>query len=661
MPTATTAKRTTKAPKSSGVAKTKPAGGTGGSYGAADIEVLEGLEAVRRRPSMYIGGVDKTGLHHLIWEVVDNSVDEFLAGHCDRITVTLHKDGSAITVEDNGRGIPVEKHPKFKKSTLEVILTTLHAGGKFSDKNYAVSGGLHGVGSSVVNALSSEMTAYVRRGGHEHVQHYARGLPQGPVKKAREFRGHGTKIFFRPDDEIFRKTHFSADVIKTHLEDISYIHAGLHITFRDEQHGETYELSHPDGIRAYLEKLIVDGKKRPVHEAQFAIEKKEANVRCELALKWTESTEDGIRSYVNGIRTRAGGTHESGLRAGIVKAVKNYIETHAIKIKGVTIGPEDIREGVAAVLSLLHPDPMFQGQTKDKLNNPECSSLVDGMVRQGLETWLNNNTSVADDIIGRIVLAARARQASRDAVKEVRRKSPGRKGSLPGKLMDCRSSAGDSTELYIVEGDSAGGTAAMGRDGKTQAVLPLRGKILNTETLSVSKIMNNAEIAAIVQTLGAGIGPSFEASQVRYGKVILLMDADSDGYHISTLLLTFFFRHMRPLIQSGKLFLAQPPLYKIEAGREKWYVKDDRAKEELIASLPAGRSVDVQRFKGLGEMNPDQLKETTLDPNKRTLLQVDIDSLVDAENTFTELLGKDPSERYRAIMDDAGLIDDLDI
>ena len=652
MPTATATKRQTKANR-------LPASES--SYGAGDIEVLEGLEAVRRRPSMYIGGVDKQGLHRLIWEVVDNSVDEYLAGHCDRITVVLHKDGSSITVEDNGRGIPVEKHPKYKKSTLEVILTTLHAGGKFSDKNYAVSGGLHGVGSSVVNALSSEMVASVRRDGHEWVQSYQRGLPQGPVKKAREFRGHGTKIFFRPDDEIFRKTHFSADVIKTHLEDISYIHAGLHITFRDEQHGEVHELSHPDGIRAYLERLITDAKRKPVHDQQFIADRTEQKVRCELALKWTEATEDGIRSYVNGIRTRAGGTHESGLRAGIAKAIKNYIETHDIKIKGVTITPEDMREGVTAVLSVLHPDPMFQGQTKDKLNNPETQSLVDGMVRQGLETWLNNNGSIADDIIGRIVLAARARQASREAVKEVRRKSPGRKGRLPGKLKDCRSTSPDQSELYVVEGDSAGGTAVMGRNADTQAVLPLRGKILNTESLAISKAMNNAEIAAIVETLGAGVGPQFDPSQCRYGKVILLMDADSDGYHISTLLLTFFFRHMRPLVQSGRLFLAQPPLYKIEQGREKWYVKDDLAKEELVASLPKSKAVDVQRFKGLGEMNPDQLRETTLDPATRTLLQVDIDSLVEAENTFTELLGKDPHERYKAIMDDAGLIDDLDI
>ena len=634
-------------------------------YTGADISVLEGLEAVRHRPAMYIGGVDSKGLHHLCWEVIDNSVDEYLAGHCDRITVTLHKDGTSLSVEDNGRGIPVDHHPKLKKPALEVILTTLHAGGKFDAKNYARSGGLHGVGSSVVNALSVEMVAHVRRDGSEYEQRYKRGKPTTKVKKVRDYRGHGTKIFFRPDTEIFRKTHFSAETIRQHLEDVSYIHAGLHITFRDEQHGDTYELSHPEGIRSYLEKLISEGRKRPVHEAQFTAERddgKHGGLAVELCLKWTDATDEQVRSYVNGIRTRGGGTHEAGLRAGILKAVKNYMETHSIKFKGVSINPEDIREGVTAIVSVFHPDPMFQGQTKDRLNNAETQAFVDGMVRQGLETWLNNNASVANDVLGRIVLAARARQASREAVQEVRRKSPGsKKGNLPGKLLDCRSTNPQESELFVVEGDSAGGTAAMGRDGRTQAVLPLRGKILNTETLSVSKILKNAEVSSLVQALGAGVGAGFDADQCRYGRVILLMDADSDGYHISTLLLTLFFRHMRPLIDARRLYLAQPPLYKIEAGKEKWYVKDDLAKEELLASLPANRKVDVQRFKGLGEMNAVQLRETTLDPKSRTLLQVDIDSVVDAENTFTQLLGKDPAERYKVIMEEASEIDDLDI
>ncbi|MCA9026578.1 MAG: DNA gyrase subunit B [Planctomycetaceae bacterium] len=631
-------------------------------YAAADIEVLEGLDPVRRRPSMYIGGVDTRGLHHLVWEIVDNSVDEFLAGEADTIKVTLHKDGSSITVEDNGRGIPVDTHKKLKKSALEVILTTLHAGGKFSNKNYARSGGLHGVGSSVVNALSSEMVATVHRDGHEWIQRFKRGKPTTPVKKVRPFRGHGTSIYFRPDDDIFRRVHFHSDTIRQHLEDISYIHAGLKITFVDEVHNEKYELSHPDGINAYLEKLIKDENKKPIHDSKFATEKDDKAVRVEVVLKWTESTDEHVRSYVNGIRTRAGGTHESGLRGGVARAVKNYMDVHDIKHKGLSITPDDIREGMLAILSVFHPDPMFQGQTKDKLNNPEVTSVVEGLVRPALETWLNNNPSIADAVIGRIVLAARARQASRDAASQVRRKTPGsRQSNLPGKLLDCRSNKPSESELFIVEGDSAGGTAAAGRDSLTQAVLPLRGKILNTETLGLNKILQNNEIKDLVQALGAGVGPNFDPHLVRYHRIILLMDADSDGYHISTLLLTFFFRQMRELIQQGRLYLAQPPLYRITAGKESWYARDDRDRDEILASLPANRNPDIQRFKGLGEMNATQLKETTLDPKTRTLLRVDVDSVVTADETFAQLLGKDASERYRIIMDEASEVDDLDV
>ncbi|QDU37429.1 DNA gyrase subunit B [Maioricimonas rarisocia] len=631
-------------------------------YAADDIEILEGLEAVRRRPSMYIGGVDSRGLHHLIWEVVDNSVDEYLAGECDRINVTLHKDGDSITVEDNGRGIPVDKHRKLKKSALEVILTTLHAGGKFSDKNYARSGGLHGVGSSVVNALSEEMVATVHRDGHEWRQRYKRGKPTTPVKKVRPFRGHGTEIFFRPDDTIFRRVHFNAETIRQHLEDISFIHGGLKIRFVDEMHKETYELHHPDGIIAYLGRIVKDDGKKVVHEQLFTADKDEDKIRVEVALQWTEATDEHVRSYVNGIRTRAGGSHESGLRSGIAKAVKNYMEVHNIRQKGLTITPDDIREGVVCILSVFHPDPMFQGQTKDRLNNPGMNSMVEGLVRPGLEGWMNANPSIADAVVGRIMLAARARQASREAVTEIRRKSPGsRKTNLPGKLIDCRSNNPDESELFIVEGQSAGGTAARGRDSRIQAVLPLKGKILNTESLALSKIVQNQEIKDLIETLGTGIGPNFDAHRLRYGRIILLMDADSDGYHISTLLLTFFFRHMRELLQQGRVYLAQPPLYKIEVGKERHYARDDLAKEEILSSLPANRNVDVQRFKGLGEMDARQLKETTLDPKTRTLLRVDIDSLVDADTTFAQLLGKDASERYRVIMEEAGEADDVDL
>lgn len=632
------------------------------SYVADDIEVLEGLEHVRTRPSMYIGGVDSRGLHHLVWEVVDNSVDEYLASECDQIKVTLHKDGCSVTVEDNGRGIPVDTHKKTGKSALEVILTTLYAGGKFSEKNYVRSGGLHGIGSSAVNALSSEMIATVHRDGHEYQQSYVRGRPQGPVKKMKPFRGHGTIIFFRPDVEIFRRIQFHSDTIRQHLEDISYIHGGLKITYVDEAKDERHELHHPEGIVAYLDRIIKDDQRKVIHESPFKFDKDEGKIHIALVLRWTESSDEHIRSYVNGIRTRGGGTHESGFRTGLAKAVKNYMDVHNIKPKGFTITPDDIREGVVGIISVFHNDPMFQGQTKDRLNNPEMSSLVDGMVRQSVETWLNNNPSVADAVIGRIILSARARQASRDAVKEVKRKGPGSKRSnLPGKLLDCRSNQPEECELFIVEGQSAGGTAASGRQSATQAVLPLKGKILNTESLALGKILKNQEVHDLVETLGTGIGPSFDPHKLRYHRIILLMDADSDGYHISTLLLTFFFRHMRDLIQQGRLYLGQPPLYKIEVGKERYYARDDAAKEEILASIPANRNVDVQRFKGLGEMNASQLKETTLDPATRTLLRVDIESAVEADTIFTQLLGKDASERYRIIMDEAGEVDDLDV
>jgi DNA gyrase subunit B len=629
------------------------------------IQVLEGLEPVRKRPAMYIGGVDSKGLHHLAWEIIDNSVDEYLNGYADHITVTLHKGGDALTVQDNGRGIPVDIHPKHKKSGLELVLTVLHAGGKFGNESsgYFHSGGLHGVGASVVNALSRRLIATVRRDGHEYRQTYAKGVPTSKLEKLGPFRGHGTIIYFEPDPSIFKVTHFDPDVLKARLEDISYIHSGLKITFKNEAAGETVEFSHPGGIPEFLAKLVKHSEKNPVTEAAFTA-KRDNGDKMEVALQWTESTEETIRSYVNGIRTPSGGTHENGLKSALRKAVNNYIETHDIKVKGLKITAEDIREGVVAVLSVFVRNPEFEGQTKQRLNNSDVEAKVDNFVRAALETWLNANKTAADAIVGRIILAARAREASRAAKEEVKRKSPGgRRLSLPGKLADCKHTDRDDTELFIVEGDSAGGSAKQGRDNRTQAVLPLRGKVLNCEGLATAKVLQNQELADLVNAVGTGAGERFRYEGLRYGKIILLMDADADGYHIATLLLDFFFRQMPELIRKGHVYLAQPPLYRINVGKETYWARDDQHKDEILAGLKANAKPDITRFKGLGEMDAQVLAKTTLDPRNRTLLKVQIDSNLDADAAFVELLGKDSASRYKFIMEkaDQAAAEELDV
>lgn len=494
---------------------------TASSYTAKDITVLEGLEPVRRRPSMYIGGVDSKGLHHLVWEIVDNAVDEYLNGYADAISVALHKDGDAVTVSDNGRGIPVDLHPKFKRPALELILTTLHSGAKFGEGgNYIHAGGLHGVGSSVVNALSKKLVATIRRDGFEWRQTFKRGKPAGALEKVGPFRGHGTIISFEPDGDIFKTTHFDAHLIKAHLEDMSYIHSGLKITFKNDGTKETFDLTHPGGIPEFLARLVTEGQKPAVTEAPFCLARDNGD-KLEVALQWTEATDETLRSYVNGIRTSSGGTHESGFKSGIAKAIRNYMETHDIKSKGLTITAEDIREGIVGILSVFCREPMFQGQTKERLNNPEMNARVDGFVGPALEAWLNANKTAADQIVGRIVLAAKARLASREAASEVKRKSPTqRRLNLPGKLADCKATDLDDSELFIVEGDSAGGSAKQGRNNKTQAVLPLRGKILNSEGLSLNKVMGNAELADLVSAVGTGVGEKFDLGGLRYGKII---------------------------------------------------------------------------------------------------------------------------------------------
>lgn len=634
------------------------------SYSAKDITVLEGLEPVRKRPSMYIGGVDPKGLHHLVWEIVDNAVDEYLNGHADSITVTLHKDGESVSVQDNGRGIPVDIHPKYKKPALELILTTLHSGAKFGEgDNYIHSGGLHGVGSSVVNALSKKMVATIRRDGREVQQTFKKGKAAGGLERLGAAKGHGTTIYFEPDPEIFKTTVFEADWIRNHLEDMSYIHSGLKIVFKNEITKETLDLTHPGGIPEFLGKLVKDAQKPPVTESIFTLCRKEGE-KMEVALQWTESTEESFRSYVNGIRTAAGGTHEAGLKNAIGKAIRNFMETHEIKVKGITITAEDIREGIVGILSVFVREPMFQGQTKEKLNNPEMTAAVDNFVRPALESWLNSNKTAADQIVGRIVLAARARLASREAASEVKRKSAtSRRLNLPGKLSDCKSTNIEDSELFIVEGDSAGGSAKQGRNSKTQAVLPLRGKILNSEGLALVKVLGNTELSDLVTAIGTGAGDKFDLSGLRYGKIILLMDADADGHHISTLLLAFFFRHMPELVRKGHVFLAQPPLYRVDVGKETFWARDDSHKEEILAGLRANAKPEISRFKGLGEMDPSVLAQTTLDPKNRILLKVEVDSNLDTDKTFADLLGKDAAPRFRFIMDHAAraVTEDLDI
>ena len=640
------------------------------SYTGADIQVLEGLDPVRKRPGMYIGGTGKAGLHHLVWEIVDNAVDEATNGHATLIEVTLHRDGRTVSVSDNGRGIPVDVIPGRGVSALEVILTTLHAGGKFDGSSYVTSGGLHGVGSSVVNALSDSLTAEVRRDGRVHEQRFARGVAVSPLRVTREnVRGTGTTITFAPDEAIFGKVTFDADLIRETLEIKTYLNGALRIVFKDDAAGTRHEFVHEGGIAEYLDRLVAEQKTRRVHPDPFLVRQPALvdGLRAEIVFVWTEAPRETVASFVNGIPTRDGGTHEQGLRDGVTRAVRTYIDTHDLGQKKLELTAEDIREGLVAVVNLFLVDPQFQGQTKEKLNNPEARAAVAGAFRVEFEQFLNAHPSAAEAIVARVVQSARARVASRAAANQVRRKSAvSHRLNLPGKLSDCSSTDPAESELFIVEGDSAGGSAKQGRDRRTQAILPLRGKVLNAEQATRAKVLDNKELSDIVDALGCGLGEDLDTAKLRYGKVVLLMDADADGLHIATLLLTFFYRYLRPLIDGGHVFIGQPPLFRVDAAKETHWALDEADRDRIVARIKKKNpraTVEIQRFKGLGEMMPKTLHETTLDPERRRLLQVTIpdNARVVTETTISDLMGRDAAPRFAFIMDHAAEVDDLDV
>jgi DNA gyrase subunit B len=632
------------------------------SYDASSIQVLEGLEAVKRRPGMYIGSTGPRGLHHLVWEIVDNSIDEALAGYCTEIFITVHADNS-VSVTDDGRGLPVGKMDKYGKSAAEVIMTTLHAGGKFDGQGYKVSGGLHGVGASVVNALSEWLELEVRREGHVFAQRYERGFPVGELKKVRKLKkgeGNGTRITFLPDPEVFTETQeLSFDTLSRRFRESAFLNKGLKISLDDEREEDrsvTYQ--YEGGIRDFVDHI--NESKDPVHKTVFYFEREEETGAVEVALQWNNGFQDSVFTFANNINTHEGGAHLSGFRSALSRTVNAYARQKGLlKEKEENLTGDDIREGLAAVISVKLSEPQFEGQTKTKLGNTEVKGLVESNTNKFLAEFLEERPSEAKAIINKALQAARARQAARK-VRDTIRKGYLESSTLPGKLADCSSKDPARSELYIVEGDSAGGSAKQGRDRNFQAILPLRGKILNVEKANINKVLSNVEIQAMISAIGAGVGETFDIAQSRYNKVVIMTDADVDGSHIRTLILTFLYRNMRDLIEAGYVYIAQPPLFKVTHQRRDHYVYNERELSETLDRLGANGNASIGRFKGLGEMNPNQLWDTTMDPQHRTLLQVTIESAATADLLFSDLMGDKVEPRKRFIEANAKEVKNID-
>ena len=647
-------------------------------YSADNIKVLEGLEAVRKRPAMYIGDVGKRGLHHLVYEVVDNSIDEALAGYCTKVTVVFNADGS-VTVEDNGRGIPVDIHKEEKKPAVEVVMTILHAGGKFDKGSYKVSGGLHGVGVSVVNALSEWLWVEVRRDGKIHRQDYKIGDPQNELKITGTAKKTGTKVSFYPDDTIFKTTVFEYDIIADRLRELAYLNSGLEIILRDErtEDGESDSFKFNGGLSDFVKYL--DEHNNPLHNKIITVSKDDGEVPVEVAMRYGNTYNDNILTFVNNINTIEGGTHLSGFRSALTRAMNNHAtKNNLIKAKKnekITLSGEDFREGLTAIISIKVAEPQFEGQTKTKLGNGDVKGIVDTVVYEGILDFLEQNPSIGRRVIEKALLAARSRSAARKARELIRRKSALGGSSLPGKLADCSNRDPVFCELYLVEGDSAGGSAKQGRDRRTQAILPLRGKVINSEKARIDKLLSNNEVQSMITALGAGFGGSEDESgerssgdldieKLRYHKIIIMTDADVDGSHIRTLLLTFFYRKMKEVIDGGYLYLALPPLYRVAQGKKEAYAYDDNERDLIIERMNKDNKktkVTIQRYKGLGEMNPGQLWETTMDPERRTLLRVTVESASEAAETFQNLMGSDVEARRTFIEKNAKFVVNLDV